>query len=156
VRALRSAVKSQRDISYAFRRERHGSAVVICRDQGCGRQVRCHCHPTGSVSVRSGDDLPNCCKVSSPFRPQGQGRRFRHCPLKCSSGRFGSCSGSDQGRGDGSNSRLPSAASALSRLRPKVSKKHSAVRRIKMADRAAELFNPDGKHRNWSKAQPEQ
>jgi len=108
------------------------SAVVIAETRGAGGKfVVTAIRPVSVSSPLRGRSGRTVAKSHHPFRPQGQGRRFRHCPVEMLVGPVWFLSGSDSRERRWSNSRLFSAASASSRLRRKVSKRPSAVRRIK-------------------------
>ena len=105
-----------------------------------------------SFQVRSGDDLAELLQsLIAVFDRKGKGAGSVIALLKCSSGRFGSCLEAIKGEA------MVELAAAQRGLRvvkvaPQSLKKTlGCATDQKWRDRAAELFNPDGKRRNWSK-----
>jgi hypothetical protein len=105
-----------------------------------------------SFQVRSGDDLAELLQsLIAVFDRKGKGAGSVIALLKCSSGRFGSCLEAIKGEA------MVELAAAQRGLRvvkvaPQSLKKTlGCATGQKWRDRAAELFNPDGKRRNWSK-----
>jgi hypothetical protein len=129
-----------------------GSAVVIAETRGAGGKFVVTAIRPVPFQVRSGDDLAELLQsLITLFDRKGKGAGSAIALLKCSSGRFGSCLEAIKGEA------MVELAAAQRGLRvvkvaPQSLKKTlGCAADQKWRDRAAELFNPDGKHRNWSK-----
>jgi hypothetical protein len=129
-----------------------GSAVVIAETRGAGGKFVVTAIRPVPFQVRSGDDLAELLQsLITLFDRKGKGAGSAIALLKCSSGRFGSCLEAIKGEA------MVELAAAQRGLRvvkvaPQSLKKAlGCATDQKWQDRAAELFNPDGKHRNWSK-----
>jgi hypothetical protein len=128
------------------------SAVVIVETKGAGDKFVVTAIRPVPFQVRSGDDLAGLLQsLIALFDRKGRGAGSVIALLKCSSGRFGSCLEAIKGEA------MVELAAAQRGLRvvkvaPQSLKKTlGCATDQKWRDRAAELFNPDGKHRNWSK-----
>ena len=128
------------------------SAVVIVETKGAGDKFVVTAIRPVPFQVRSGDDLAGLLQsLIALFDRKGKGAGSVIALLKCSSGRFGSCLEAIKGEA------MVELAAAQRGLRvvkvaPQSLKKTlGCAADQKWRDRAAELFNPDGKHRNWSK-----
>ena len=128
------------------------SAVVIVETKGAGGKFVVTAIRPVPFQVRSGDDLAELLQsLIALFDRQGSGAGSVIALLKCSSGRFGSCLEAIKGEA------MVELAAAQRGLRvvkvaPQSLKKTlGCATDQKWRDRAAELFNPDGKRRNWSK-----
>ena len=126
------------------------SAVVIAETKGAGGKFVITAIRSIPFQVRSGDDLAGLLQsLIALFDRKGAGSVI--ALLKCSSGRFGSCLEAIKGEA------MVELAAAQRGLRvvkvaPQSLKKTlGCATDQKWRDRAAELFNPDGKRRNWSK-----
>ena len=126
------------------------SAVVIVETKGAGDKFVVTAIRPVPFQVRSGDDLAELLQsLIALFDRKGAGSVI--ALLKCSSGRFGSCLEAIKGEA------MVELAAAQRGLRvvkvaPQSLKKTlGCATDQKWRDRAAELFNPDGKRRNWSK-----
>jgi len=129
-----------------------GSAVVIAETRGAGGKFVVTAIRPVPFQVRSGDDLAGLLQsLIALFDRKGGGAGSVIALLKCSSGRFGSCLEAIKGEA------MVELAAAQRGLRvvkvaPQSLKKTlGCATDQKWRDRAAELFNPDGKRRNWSK-----
>jgi hypothetical protein len=128
------------------------SAVVIAETKGAGDKFVVTAIRPVPFQVRSGDDLTELLQsLITLFDRKGKGAGCVIALLKCSSGRFGSCLEAIKGEA------MIELAAAQRGLRV-VKVAPQSLKKIlgcatdqKWRDRAAELFNPDGKLRNWSK-----
>jgi hypothetical protein len=128
------------------------SAVVIVETKGAGNKFVVTAIRPVPFQIRSGDDLAGLLQsLIALFDRKGKGAGSVIALLKCSSGRFGSCLEAIKGEA------MVELAAAQRGLRvvkvaPQSLKKTlGCATDQKWRDRAAELFNPDGKRRNWSK-----
>ena len=128
------------------------SAVVIVETKGAGDKFVVTAIRPVPFQVRSGDDLAGLLQsLIALFDRKGRGAGSVIALLKCSSGRFGSCLEAIKGEA------MVELAAAQRGLRvvkvapQSLKKKLGCAMDQKWRDRAAELFNPDGKRRNWSK-----
>jgi hypothetical protein len=128
------------------------SAVIIAETKGAGDKFVVTAIRPVPFQVRSGDDLAELLQsLIALFDRKGKGAGSVIALLKCSSGRFGSCLEAIKGEA------MVELAAAQRGLRvvkvaPQSLKKTlGCATDQKWRDRAAELFNPDGKRRNWSK-----
>ena len=126
------------------------SAVVIAETKGVGDKFVITAIRPIPFQVRSGNDLAELLqRLITLFDLKGVGSVI--ALLKCSSGRFGSCLEAIKGEA------MVELAAAQRGLRvvkvaPQSLKKTlGCATDQKWRDRAAELFNPKGKLRNWSK-----
>ena len=128
------------------------SAVVIVETKGAGDKFVVTAIRPVPFQVRSGDDLAGLLQsLIALFDRKGKGAGSVIALLKCSSGRFGSCLEAIKGE-----AMVELAASQrglrVVKVAPQSLKKTlGCATDQKWRDRAAELFNPDGKRRNWSK-----
>jgi hypothetical protein len=127
------------------------SAVVTVETKGAGDKFVVTAIRPVPFQVRSGDDLAGLLQsLIALFDRKGRGAGSVIALLKCSSGRFGSCLEAIKGEA------MVELAAAQRGLRvvkvaPQSLKKTlGCATDQKWRDRAAELFNPDGKPRNWS------
>ena len=128
------------------------SAVIIAESKGAGGKFVISAIRPIPFQVRSGDDLAGLLQsLIALFDRKGRGAGSVIALLKCSSGRFGSCLEAIKGEA------MVELAAAQRGLRvvkvaPQSLKKAlSSAPDQKWRDRAEELFNPDGTHRNWSR-----
>ena len=128
------------------------SAVVIAETRGAGGKFVITAIRPVPFQVRSGDDLAELLQsLIALFDRKGSGAGSVIALLKCSSGRFGSCLEAIKGE---AMVELAAAQRGLRvvKIAPQSLKKAlGCATDQKWRDRAAELFNPDGKRRNWSK-----
>ena len=126
------------------------SAIIIAETKGAGDKFVIKSIRPIPFQVRSGDDLAELLQsLITLFDRKGVGSVI--ALLKCSSGRFGSCLEAIKGEA------MVELAAAQRGLRvvkvaPQSLKKALGCKTDqKWRDRAAELFNPKGKLKNWSK-----
>jgi hypothetical protein len=128
------------------------SAVVIAETKGAGDKFVVTAIRPVPFQVRSGDDLAELLQcLITLFDRKDRGAGSVIALLKCSSGRFGSCLEAIKGE-----AMVELAASQrglrVVKVAPQSLKKTlGCATDQKWRDRAAELFNPGGKQRNWSK-----
>ena len=128
------------------------SAVVIAETKGAGDKFVITVIKPIPLQVRTGDDLVELLQsLITLFDRKGRGAGSVIALLKCSSGRFGSCLEAIKGE-----AMIELAASQrglrVVKVAPQSLKKTlGCATDQKWRDRAGELFNPDGKQRNWSK-----
>ena len=128
------------------------SAVAIAETRGAGKKFIITALRPIPFQVRSGDDLTELLQsLITLFTRKAKGAGSVIALLKCSSGRFGSCLEAIKGE-----AMVELAASQrglrVVKVAPQSLKKTlGCAADQKWRDRAAELFNPDGKRRNWSK-----
>ena len=128
------------------------SAVVIAKTRGLGDKFAITVIKPIPFQVRTGDDLAELLQsLITLFDRKGRGAGSVIALLKCSSGRFGSCLEAIKGE-----AMIELAASQrglrVVKVAPQSLKKTlGCATDQKWRDRAGELFNPDGKQRNWSK-----
>jgi hypothetical protein len=128
------------------------SAIIIAETKGAGRRFVITGIRSIPFQVCFGDDLAELLRsLSVLIGHKGIGAGSVVALLKCSSGRFGSCLEAIKGE-----AMVELAAFQHGRRVFKVAPQ-SLKRTLGCAadqewrDRAAELFNPDGNRRNWSK-----
>jgi len=128
------------------------SAVVVAETRGAGDKFVITAIRPIPFQVRSGDDLAGLLQtLITLFDRNGRGGGSIMALLKCSSGRFGSCLEAIKGE---AMIELAAAQRGIRivKVAPQSLKKTLGCGADqKWRDRAAELFNPDGKQRNWSK-----
>jgi len=127
-------------------------AVVIAETKGAGDKFVITAIRPIPFQVRSGDDLAELRQsLIAIFDRHGRGAGSVIALLKCSSGRFGSCLEAIKGE-----AMIELAASQrglrVVKVAPQSLKKTlGCATDQKWRDRAGELFNAGGKHRNWSR-----
>ena len=128
------------------------SAVVIAETKGSGARFVITAIRPVPFQVRSGEDLTELLQsLITIFDRKGKGAGSIIALLKCSSGRFGSCLEAIKGE---AMVELAAAQGGhrIVKIAPQSLKKTlGCAADQKWRDRAAELFNPDGKRRHWSK-----
>jgi len=128
------------------------SAVIIAETKAVGGKFVITAIRPIPFQVRSGDDLTELLQsLIVLFNRKGRGTASAIALLKCSSGRFGSCLEAIKGE---AMVELAAARGGLRvvKIAPQSLKKTlGCATDQKWRDRAAELFNPDGKRSNWSK-----
>ena len=128
------------------------SAVVIAETKGAGDRFIVTAVRPISFQVGSGDDLTELLQsLIAIFDRHNKGADSVIALLRCSSGRFGSCLEAIKGE-----AMIELAASQCGlrvvKVAPQSLKKTLGCGMDqKWQDRAGERFNPDGKHRNWSR-----
>jgi hypothetical protein len=128
------------------------SAVVIAETRGAGGKFVVTAIRPVPFQVRSGDDLAELLQsLIALFDRKGRGAGSVIALLKCSSGRFGSCLEAIKGEAMVELAAFQRGLSVVKVAPQSLKKTLGCATDQKWRDRAAELFNPDGKHRNWSK-----
>ena len=128
------------------------SAVVIVETKGAGDKFVISGIRPIPFQVRSGDDLVALLQTLTTIFERGRQRAgFVIALLKCSSGRFGSCL--EAIKAEAITELVASRQGIhLVKVAPQSLKKTLACASDqKWRDRAADLFNSRGQHRNWSK-----
>jgi len=129
------------------------SAVVVVEAKGAKESFAINAIRPIQFQVRTGDDLAELLHtLTALFHQKGKKAGRVIALLKCSSGRFGSCLEAIKGE-----AMVELAASQLGMRVVKVvpqslKKSLGCAKEQKWRDRAAEIFNPDGKRPHWSKA----
>jgi hypothetical protein len=110
------------------------SAVVIAETKGTGDKFAITAIRPIPFEARSGDNLAELLRcLITIFDRGGRGASSTIALLKCSSGRFGSCLEAIKGEAITELAAFQKGLRVL-RLRPRVSKRHSAVRRNKSGE----------------------
>jgi hypothetical protein len=129
------------------------SAVVIAETRGAGARFVITAIRPIPFQVRSGDDLTELLQnLKTLFDRKGKQRAGSVIALlKCSSGRFGSCLEAIKGEAMIELAAFQRGLRVVKVAPQSLKKTLGCAKDQKWRDRAAELFNPDGKRRNWSK-----
>jgi hypothetical protein len=128
------------------------SAVVIVETKGAGDKFIVTAIRPVPFQVRSGDDLAELLQsLIALFDRKGRGAGSVIALLKCSSGRFGSCLEAIKGEAMVELAAAQRGFRVVKVAPQSLKKTLGCATDQKWRDRAAELFNPDGKRRNWSK-----
>lgn len=128
------------------------SAVVIAETRGAGDQFVIAAIRPVPFQVRSGDDLAELLQnLIVLFDRKGKGAGSVIALLKCSSGRFGSCLEAIKGEAMVELAAAQRGQRVVKVAPQSLKKSLGCATDQKWRDRAGELFNPTGKHRNWSK-----
>jgi hypothetical protein len=128
------------------------SAVVIVETKGAGDKFVVTAIRPVPFQVRSGDDLAGLLQsLIALFDRKGRGAGSVIALLKCSSGRFGSCLEAIKGEAMVELAAFQRGLRVVKVAPQSLKKTLGCATDQKWRDRAAELFNPDGKRRNWSK-----
>ena len=130
------------------------SAVVIAETKGSGARFVITAIRPVPFQVRSGEDLTELLQSLIAIfdrTSKGKGAGSIIALLKCSSGRFGSCLEAIKGEAMVELA-VAQGGHRIVKIAPQSLKKTlGCAADQKWRDRAAELFNPDGKRRHWSK-----
>jgi hypothetical protein len=128
------------------------SAVVVAESRGAGDKFVITAIRLIPFEVHSGDDLAELLQsLSTLFDRKGRGTGSVIALLKCSSGRFGSCLEAIKGEAMVELAATQRGLRVVKVAPQSLQKALGCATDQKWRDRAAERFNPDGKHRNWSK-----
>ena len=128
------------------------SAVVVAETKGTADKFAITVIKPVPFEVQSGDNLAELLRcLTSIFSRRGQGAGPTIALLKCSSGRFGSCLEAIKGEAITELAAFQKGLRVVKVAPQSLKKTLGCVVEQKWRDRAAELFNPDGKRRNWSK-----
>ena len=127
------------------------SAVVIAEVKGAGDKfVVCTIKPI-PLQVRSGDDLASLLQTLTDLFERGRKRAgFVVALLKCSSGRFGSCLEAIKAEAIIELAASQKGVPVMNVAPQSLKKTLGCASDQKWRDRVADLFNADGRHRNWS------
>ena len=128
------------------------TAVIIAETKGAGDTFAITTIRSIPFQVRSGGDLTELLQcLTTVFHRGGRRASATVALLKCSSGRFGSCLEAIKGEAMTELAAFQKGLRVI-KVAPQCLKKTlGCAAGQKWRDRAAELFNPDGKLRNWSK-----
>ena len=128
------------------------SAVVIAETKGAGDKFVINVIKPIPFQVRTGDDLVELLQsLITLFDRKGRGAGSVIALLKCSSGRFGSCLEAIKGEAMVELAAVQRGLRVVKVAPQSLKKTLGCATDQKWRDRAGELFNPDGKQRNWSK-----
>ena len=128
------------------------SAVVIAETKGAGDKFVITAIRPIPFQVRSGDDLAELLQsLIAIFDRPGQGAGSVMALLKCSSGRFGSCLEAIKGEAIIELAAFQRGLCVVKVAPQSLKKTLGCATDQKWRDRAGELFNPNGKHQNWSR-----
>ncbi len=128
------------------------SAVVVAETRGKGDTFVITAIRPVPFQVRSGDDLTQLLQsLVTLFDRKGKGAGPVIALLKCSSGRFGSCLEAIKGEAMIELAAFQRGLRVVKVAPQSLKKSLGCAADVKWRDRAAEMFNPDGKVRNWSK-----
>jgi hypothetical protein len=128
------------------------SAVVIAETRGEGDKFAVTVIRPVPFEVGSGSDLAELLRcLISIFDRGGRGGGSTIALLKCSSGRFGSCLEAIKGEAMIELAAFQKGLRVVKVAPQSLKKTLGCAADQKWRDRAAELFNPDGTRRNWSK-----
>ena len=128
------------------------SAVVIAETKGTGDKFAITAIRPVPFEVRGGDNLAELLRcLTNIFDRGSRGAGPTIALLKCSSGRFGSCLEAIKGEAITELAAFQQGLRVVKVAPQSLKKTLGCGAKQKWRDRAAELFNPDSKHRNWSK-----
>ncbi|MBC8097324.1 MAG: hypothetical protein H7Y43_16080 [Akkermansiaceae bacterium] len=128
------------------------SAVVIAETKGAGGKFVITAIQPVPFQVRSGEDLTELLRrLITIFARKGKGGSSVIGLLKCSSGRFGSCLEAIKGEAMVELAAAQGGHRVVKIAPQSLKKTLGGAKDQKWRDRAAELFNPDGKRPHWSK-----
>jgi hypothetical protein len=128
------------------------SAVVIVETRGTRDKFSIIAIRPIPFEVRSGDDLAELLRrLAAIFDRGGREANSTIALLKCSSGRFGSCLEAIKGEAITELVAFQKGLRVVKVAPQSLKRTLGCAPGQKWRDRAAELFNPDGNHRDWSK-----
>ena len=128
------------------------SAIIIAETKGAGDKFVITAIRPIPFQVRTGDDLVELLQsLITLFDCKGRGAGSVIALLKCSSGRFGSCLEAIKGEAMIELAAFQRGLRVVKVAPQSLKKTLGCATDQKWRDRAGELFNPDGKQRNWSK-----
>ena len=128
------------------------SAVLIAETKGAGGKFVITAIRPIPFQVRSGDDLTELLQsLITLFDRKGRGAGPVIALLKCSSGRFGSCLEAIKGEAMVELAAVQRGLRVVKVAPQSLKKTLGCATDQKWRDRAAELFNPGGKLKHWSK-----
>jgi len=128
------------------------SAVVIAETKGTANKFAITAIRSIPFEVQSGDHLAELLRcLTTIFRRGARGASLTIVLLKCSSGRFGSCLEAIKAEAITELAASQEGLHVVKVAPQSLKRKLGCAAEQKWRDRAAELFNPDGKRQNWSK-----
>jgi hypothetical protein len=128
------------------------TAIIIAETKGAGNKFVITAIRSIPFQVRSGDDLTGLLqRLITIFEGKGKGASSVIALLKCSSGRFGSCLEAIKGEAITELAAFQRSLRVVKVAPQSLKKTLGCAPDQKWRDRAGELFNRDGKHRNWSR-----
>ena len=128
------------------------SAVVIAETAGAGEKFKITTIKSIPFQVRTGADLTELLQsLITIFDRGGRSAGSVVALLKCSSGRFGSCLEAIKGEAITELAAFQKGLRVVKVAPQSLKKTLGCAADEKWRDRAATLFNPDGKRLNWSK-----
>ena len=128
------------------------TAVVIAETKGTGDKFAITGIRLILFEVQSGDNLAELLRcLTTIFDRGGRGASPTIALLKCSSGRFGSCLEAIKGEAIAELAAFQKGLRVVKVAPQSLKGTLRCAAGQKWRDRAAELFNPDGKRPNWSK-----
>jgi hypothetical protein len=128
------------------------SAIVIAETRGAGDKFVITAIRPIPFQVRSGDDLTELLQgLIDLFDRKAKSAGSVIALLKCSSGRFGSCLEAIKGEAMVELAAVQRGLRVVKVAPQSLKKSLGCKTDQKWRDRAAEMFNPDGRQRTWSK-----
>jgi hypothetical protein len=128
------------------------SVVVVAQTKGTGGRFGVTAIRSILFQVACGKDLAELLQIlRALFDRKGKRASLVIALLKCSSGRFGSCLEAIKGEAMIELAAFQRGLRVVKVAPQSLKKSLRCAPDQKWRDRAAELFNPRGKHRNWSK-----
>ena len=128
------------------------SAVVIAETKGTGNKFAITAIRSIPFEVQSGDHLAELLRcLTTIFGRSARGASLTIALLKCSFGRFGSCLEAIKAEAITELAASQKGLHVMKVAPQSLKRKLGCAAEQKWRDRAAELFNPDGKRQNWSK-----
>jgi hypothetical protein len=128
------------------------STVIIAETKGAGKKFHVTTIRPILFQVSSGDNLTELLQtLKILFNRKSKGARSVIALLKCSSGRFGSCLEAIKGEAMVELAAVQRGLRIVKVAPQSLKKSLGCATDHKWRDRAAQLFNPKGKLRNWSK-----
>ena len=128
------------------------SAVMVAETKGAGGKFVVTVIRQIPIQVGCGMDLSELLQsLGTLFDRKSNGAGLVIALLKCSSGRFGSCLEAIKGEAMIELAAFQRGLRVVKIAPQSLKKSLGCAPDQKWRDRAAELFNPDGKYQNWSK-----
>jgi hypothetical protein len=128
------------------------SAVMVAETKGAGGKFVVTVIRPIPIQVGCGMDLSELLQsLGTLFDRKSNGAGLVIALLKCSSGRFGSCLEAIKGEAMIELAAFQRGLRVVKIAPQSLKKSLGCAPDQKWRDRAAELFNPGGKHQNWSK-----
>ena len=128
------------------------SAIIVAETRGAGSRFVITSIRSIPFQVRFGDDLAELLRsLCALLDRKGRGEGSVVALLKCSSGRFGSCLEAIKGEAMVELAAFQHGLRVIKVAPQSLKKSLGCAMDQKWRDRANELFNSDGKRKNWSK-----